>query len=357
MAKDPRNISYKKLRSKILNNKKREYAFDDTLSRVMQTLWPKQKVADPKDNNKVAREMQDTFDKRLAMMEKNNAKQINNVRREGENTAAGIKESADKERKRSMGINKSLGEAVRKLYEERQKGPQQSSGQTSQPTTPEKPAEEQSSLGYTDPTVPTLGTTDYTVPENIITEETPVDDAIEKVVLTLKQEISFGDNYYRVTNLFGPRTGENRVANKGPEHSRGVDVVAHNSAREKTNAPISVTDGIIRSVSLEGSTTNVGSGSSEGGYVMNVEMPNGKMIRYMHLSPDVEAKRESLIGKSVKRGDILFEGDHNKWSGSGTANHTKISISNVDGKGNLLKDHDNPENDPSPYILYGKANN
>jgi hypothetical protein len=354
MNKDPRNKNYKRLQSRVRSNKKRSYNFDDTLARVTQSLWPQRKGAPSSSGGSAALdEIQANFNNRLALMDKENAKRLESVRQENEANTAATKEQADKESRKNLGINKGLHKAIQRLYADKQREAQSAS----QPATPTEATEQDitSELSYTPPTItPAENTTEEPI-TGIVTEGETVKSVV-KAVLDIGQKVPIGNNSYRITNLFGPRTGKNAVKGRGPGHSRGVDVVTHDAAGKKTNAPIAIADGVIKSISLEGTgkSINTTSGTS-GGYVMNVELPNGKIVRYMHLSPDIEAQRSSLIGKPIKRGEVLFEGDHSIGSGSGTNNHTKISISNMDEQGNLLKDHDNPENDPTPYILYGNS--
>lgn len=353
MAKDLRNSSYKRLQARVLDNRKRSYALDDVVSKVAQSLFPDRQIDSQSGSNAAAdnTSLQKAFDSKLSAMAKENAARLNEVKRSSEEETSAIRKQAAEESKRTSGISKNLQKAIKRIYEERQ--------QAAQSTTPVENSSE-----IQEDTTPSLS---YTAPTTTPLEKEPIDtegivtigEKAVKAALKIGQEVSLGDNYYRVTNLFGPRVGENAVAGRGPGHSRGVDVVGHSGAdKAKTNAPISVTDGVIESISLEGSGKDIKTTEgTAGGYVMNVRMPNGKMIRYMHLSPDIANVRKELIGKPVKRGDVLFQGDHSKYSGSGTGSHVKISVSSVGEDGSMLRDHDNPENDPTPYILYGNQQN
>jgi hypothetical protein len=352
MAKDPRNSSYKRLKSKVLSSRKRSYDFDDVLSRVTQSLLPKQQRRSGPSSQGNTNAMQEDFNKRLALMDSKNAKNLRAIKEGNEASTKELREQAALESKRNSGISRELHAAIQKLYASKQQGSQ--SQPTSQPIE-EGTSTSENSLSYTAPKVKSFEDVEKPPTTGLIKEgETfSVVPEVIKEALEIGQKVNVGDYTYRVTNLFGPRTGKNAVKGRGPGHSRGVDVVTHGANGEITNEPIAVADGIIKSISLHGDGSNTGTEeSTTGGYTMNVLMDDGKIMRYMHLSPDIEKQYSKLIGTRVKRGQVLFEGDHSLWSGSGTANHSKLILDSSDSEGNIIGDY----NDPTPYILYGKQN-
>jgi hypothetical protein len=174
-------------------------------------------------------------------------------------------------------------------------------------------------------------------------------------VFKVGEKISVGENaVFKITNLYQPRSGANSVAGKKTGvHARGVDVVSYDLDGNKTNYPISIANGEIVNIGLHGSGHAVSSSKSELGYYMDIKLasnPN-KIIRMGHLDPGVMDIKSTLIGTKVSRGDTLFQGG--RMSGSGTAPHVKIYMSDLDANGVAKQNYTDKGNDPSLIIKNG----
>ena len=128
---------------------------------------------------------------------------------------------------------------------------------------------------------------------------------------------SFGPYSYKVGS-----TANNELVGTG-----------YDAQGRKNSLPISIADGIIHSVAQQGDS-----------YAVNVETPEGKVIRYAGIDNDVASSAERLVGRQVKKGDILYHTPNARGDGSVT-----ISVSDLDEEGNISNNHQ--ENEPIRYFL------
>lgn len=192
----------------------------------------------------------------------------------------------------------------------------------------------------------------------------PTTAAVNKIVEELKigRYYNIGPYSYKVTNVVGQRSGGNAVIGKlKTDVSPGIDIVGYDAQGRRANLPISLTDGVIHSITLDGSGEAIilkeldpalkgkDKIDPEGGYIMSVKMANGKVIRYMHLGKDVMDQKDDLIGKKVKRGEILYPGDYSVGSGTQSRNHIKAVVSDLDKEGNVIGNHS--DNNPVDYFF------
>ena len=173
--------------------------------------------------------------------------------------------------------------------------------------------------------------------------------AAANVKIGYKQPI--GEYSVRFTNLFAERTGENAVSNR-TGHAAGIDIVVKGGG--VSNVPLVLADGVIINVSRDGNGDAINTAQgSRGGYIIDVRMNNdpSKVVRYLHLSPDVMDIKDELIGKNVSRGDTFVE--DTTWSGSGTAPHMKIKVTSVNEDGSFVGDYTSEDNNPTKLVLFG----
>jgi len=177
----------------------------------------------------------------------------------------------------------------------------------------------------------------------------------KKIDFKIGADVPVGDYTYKITNLHGERSGDNAVLGRSG-HSKGVDLVSYKDGK-KVNYPVAIADGVIVGIGLDGSgkaiKTTQGKAAGYMVYVQLAEDPS-KVIGYWHVGKSVKDNETSLLGATVKRGDVLVEDA--SWTGSGTGPHTKIVMSSWD---NNRKSHkvigDYKDNDPTNLILTGKV--
>lgn len=356
--KDINKTRLKALKKKSYASKKAVYNLDRTMNNINSRLFPKQskqpkkeKADKPVDYSDKISELEKKLatnkrDSSAAASEKEKAtqKSLNQLRKSLSGQVQNLGAS-------TMQNDKALQEAIKKAEERR--------GQTQDSEKKEEtPAETTNPQTYDYGPHNNYGRAleQATTEATTAAEEPKAASVIKKVTAKIGEYVGVGGNKYKVTNIFGIRSGDNTVPGREGKHSRGIDVVGTDAQGRNTNIPIAIADGVIKNITLDGSgeAYDTKSGKPSGGYIMDVQMPNGKVMRYMHLGKDVMLDKERLIGKSIKRGDILHNRDNSKGSGSQTAPHTKISITSVDKDGKYLLDYDKAENDPTPY-LFGKA--
>ena len=159
--------------------------------------------------------------------------------------------------------------------------------------------------------------------------------------LKLNDYLNFGEYQIKFTNAFGLREGENAVTGI-PEgtHSKGIDIRLYRG-NTPVDVPISLADGTIVKIALDGSgKTVLNSEDRAGGYLIYVQLdenPN-KIVKYMHLPKAIMDFKDILLGKKVKRGDLFVNSAG--MSGNGTANHVKVSIGSYNpNTGESAMDH------------------
>jgi murein DD-endopeptidase MepM/ murein hydrolase activator NlpD len=152
--------------------------------------------------------------------------------------------------------------------------------------------------------------------------------------LNYLDKIKVGNSILKITDPYGIRKN---IPGREGEHSTGVDFTTN------TKKVVSLTDGVIESVKLQGSgeKTDTKSDKSAGWYVV-VKNNDGTKSQYMHLNPFTEEDIKSLVGKKVTRGEEFWGYDIG--SGSMTAPHVKYRVFTG---ANALNSHINP----SKYIL------
>lgn len=349
--------SYKRLKEKQLSGRKRRYDFDQGLNSVVGKLIPRKQASkqEGQDNSAALKSMQADYDKKIDA----NRKAMEKSLAKGEKSRSALIENLGKQvqagDERNLEISQSLQDALKRIAQSKQ------TNKTGGSATPEEgtSAETQSATTPTTPfSAPPAGsrlyqqynTKEEDKEEKPKEETTKVEDAVKKS-LSIDQKVSIGKYSYKVTNLFGIRSGANSVPGREGRHSRGVDLVGFNEAGKSTNLPIAITDGTITAITLHGSGKAIHpTEGTEGGYIMDVTMPDGKVMKYMHLGKDVFKNKSNLLGKKIKRGDLLYEGDYSKGSGSQTAPHIKVMVTSV-VNGKQAKDYTSPDNDPTNYII------
>lgn len=361
---DNNSIKYSSLKAKSLNKRKSVFEFDNVMNRIISEMAPvsMERKASPdkepvlQDNSKQFKQLQKSQDDRFEQEEEKRNKTVEELKNQ-------VDEGDDRNYKLSMGLKEALNRMAQS------NSSQQKSEEVSQTEGIENPEStnetdssvedssalpESRSYSYT-PEASSIGDTPvYSEPE-ATSAPAPVAKVIRQVV-KIGDAVKVGENIYKVTNLFGPRTGANSVAGRDDgEHSRGIDIVGYSKDGSVSNLPIALADGKIIGINVQGdgSVIKPKDGKSAG-YYMSVQMNDGKVMNYMHLGKDVFKNKASLLGKNIKRGDVLYEGDYSKGSGSQTGPHIKVSISSVNNKGELNKDYTKEENDPTPYMLFGK---
>ena len=338
---------YKGLKARLVNRKKSEYDFDQSLANVVNVLLPKPAPTKSKKGDSTARDLQkiqNKFDDRIDALEGNYTKKLALRDKQSKSQVKALSESVQAGDKQNLELSKSLQATIKKLAEQRQGAKQ-----------PSQPSQAKPQNAYVK-SLEDLASSSIPVPAaDTKTAKPPVKEAIKKV-FNIGEFINIGENSYKVTNLFGKREGTNAVSGiSESEHSRGIDLVGYDSAGKKTNAPISLTDGVVVNITRHGSGAAIKPSEGRyGGYMMDVRMDDGKVMRYMHLGADVMKNKASLMHKKVKRGDMLYEGDYSIGSGSQTAPHIKVRIQSEDSTGKLLKDYEEERNNPTSYALHGR---
>lgn len=356
MARDINKTRLKSLKRKSYAKKKAVQSLDSTMNNITRRLFPK-KQAQPKQE-KAPKQVD--YSKKIAALEKKLA-----VAQEGNSAEAKAKEKATQKslnqlRNALTGQMQSLGQSTMQNDKALQAAIDKA-GKKVQPTDPDETKTTGSSQQSQkkDPYGPHnnygRALEAETQKATAVATSGPVTNTVKKIQAKIGEYVGVGSHKYKVTNIFGKRSGDNTVPGREGKHSRGIDVVGTDAQGRNTNIPIAIADGVIKDITLDGSGEAISpTEGSAGGYIMDVQLPNGKVMRYMHLGKDVMLDREHLVGKSIKRGDVLHNRDNSKGSGSQTGPHTKISITSVGEDGKYLRDYDNEENDPTPY-LFGKA--
>jgi hypothetical protein len=367
MATDTNKLRLRALKKKSYASKKSVYDMDTALSNITRSLFP-QRQSEP--------EQQDApvdYSEKISELEKKLANSRANNSEESNEREAAMQKSLNDLRKSLTGQLESLGQstiendqalqdAINRASEDRAK---QQSGNAEDAEEEKKApeAEEQDAYGPHNNYGRRLEAEAAAANDVAENATSTSKNVVSKVSAKIGEYVDVGSLKYKVTNIFGQRSGANAVPGREGQHSRGIDVVGTDAQGRSTNMPIAIADGVIKNITLDGSgeayrpdatDANGKRLPASGGYIMDVELPNGKVMRYMHLGKDVMLDKDALIGKQIKRGDILHTGDNSSGSGSQTGPHTKIAITSVDKNGKYLLDYSNAENDPTPY-LFGKA--
>jgi hypothetical protein len=375
--KDINAAIYKSLKAKSLNKRKAVYDFDRNMEALAEEITPRQqRETSSQSNDDDAESREEAYNAKIAALQKEQEQKLAASTNASNSQIEDMEDRFQKSQQKNYEISDSLRAAIEKIAAGQQGGSEETQqtgsdqGDTQTPEADENalsPAELASANTYTD----------YGAESPEVTDASPVEKESETVAETakttstitapaattsivkkaLKQGEGFkvGNNIYQITNLFGPRTGANAVPGREGQHSNGIDIVGYSPDKKVKNLPVALTDGVIQSITLQGNGKVISpTQGAAGGYIMNVKMPDGKIMKYMHLGKDVFLNKANLLGKTIKRGDILYEGDYSKGSGSQTGPHIKVSVTSVDGTGKELKDYSNPANDPTIYALYGK---
>lgn len=369
--------SYKWLKSRSSAKKAKKREFNQRFNSTLEKLFPRTAPAEKKQSknyDKLIQNLEDSYNKKLNQLSKNSEQALSSQQADNNQTVSALNKELASQKKQMSQLSKGVRDALARIEKAKQEEAKQKAAQTPQPI--DNP--EQNLLGDSQPLeMPDTQTiidkakskaldeknkntedksetttkTDAPVKE---VEEVVADEVVKKT-LALKDEVSIGDYSYRVTNLYGPRTGANAVIGREiGSHSRGVDLVSHDSEGNKVNYPVSISDGVIQSIRLQGSgkSRDTTTGKPVAGYMIDVVGPNGKMITYAHVSPEVVKYKDSLIGKQVKRGDVLLE--DGGFSGTGSGSHVKVMMSDTDKNGKSLRNYTDEGNNPSNLILTGK---
>lgn len=349
--------SYKFLKAKSSNKRKSSYDFDRTLANITEELLPNtaaKQASKTTDNGDALERLTESYDKKLKQMEKVQNKRLGELGQNSENEIKRLGNQIQRGEEQNLELSDSLRAAIERIAQ----GRQQSAQQEGPIDEEEQPSEIASGTDYEDllmdpdanVVVRPVKTT--ATPKKV--EETVTSSVVKKAV-NIGDSIGVGDHHYKVTNLFGLRTGNNAVSGREGQHSNGMDLVGFSADGKRSNLPIALTDGKIIGVNMQGdgSVVNPTKGKFAGVYI-DLLMPDGKVMKYMHLGKDALANKADLIGKEIKRGDLLYEGDYSKGSGSQTGPHVKVSITSLDEQGKQLRDYSAPKNDPKTYALYGK---
>lgn len=338
---------YKNLRAKISNKKNAVLNFDQTVNNVMRSLLPGQPQSQGKSpgtqNSQDYSAQINRLSAKLNDSEKRNQKSSDAYRKQVDQLGRKVQEGDEQ----NLELSQSLKRAIDKIYA----GKRQQAAAAKQGNNPSVSAEQQGQSEYGQEleasATPAVSVTPST------TEESAAAAVVKKTV-AIGEYFKVGKYKYRVTNTFGIREGANTVAGREGRHSGGIDLVGYDEAGNKANLPISLTDGKVVSITKEGTGKVISpTQGAAGGYTMRILMADGKIMTYMHLGEDVWKNKAALMNTTVKRGDLLYEGDYSVGSGSQTAPHIKVRVSSLD-KGKIVSDHTSEENDPTIYALNGK---
>ena len=364
---DTNKLRLKALKKKSYAHKKSAYDLESALSNITRSLFPsrQEQPRDEKKQNAVDySDKINELEKKLASVKSENAD-------DAETRDSETQKSLSQLRKALSGQLESLGESTMENDKALQEAINKSSEIRSK--SQEDAAEEKSIENDdddVDTNVATYGLHNNFGRPSMEKVETPAEEIpagtnnkAKSIVAKIGEFVDVGNFKYKISNTFGMRTGKNSVKGREGQHSRGIDVVGVDAQGRGSNIPIAIADGVIKDITVQGTgeaykPDAVGADGKQlpasGGYIMHVQLPNGKVMQYMHLGKDVMLDKDILIGKSIKRGDVLHTRDNSKGSGSQSGPHSKIAITSVGKNGEYLRDYDNPENDPTPY-LFGKA--
>lgn len=362
--------SYKWLKARGQAKKAKKREFDQRFNSVLNKLFPRTSPTqnqDSKNYDQLIKNLEDNYNQKLAQANKQNQAQLNNQQKR----TSAMADSFNQQLEAQNAKYTQLSEGVQKAFDNimAKKKAETSPEQAKQAETPASSQISDSQglqdfdlQGLIDPIKSTTSeekteesaTSEAPAKENAETKSDSVTDTVIKNTLAIGDSVSLGKYSYKATNLYGLREGKNAVAGrKVGSHSKGVDVVTHDSEGKKVNLPVSISDGVISSIRLQGSGKAISTvQGSQAGYMIDVVQPNGKMITYAHVSPKVADRASELVGRKVRRGDLLF--DQPGFSGSGTAPHIKIFVSDTDKKGVSKRNYTEEGNDPTNLILTGK---
>lgn len=349
-------IRYKFLRARSNFKKRAEYNLDRSIYETTSDLLPRQQQSERQQAaQQDSEEVENRYDEKLKLVEKNQNKKLGDFSKASQAEMQKLASQLKDARQDNLELSDNLKQAIQQLSRGRQEGgePEANNNQTEQPT------EETQSATTTEDNFIEVSTPETTVApaEETPAIETPTTaEKVAKKLVKIGDTIGIGEYKYKITNLFGERSGANAVPGRAAtEHSRGIDIVGYSADGKKSNVPIALTDGVIVGVNVQGDGRAIKpTQGRSAGYYMDVQMPDGKIMKYMHLGKDAYLNKSKLLGTKVKRGDILYQGDYSVGSGSQTSPHIKVSISSVDDKGKQLLDYTNPENNPTVYAMYGK---
>lgn len=346
---------YKSLRAKSANKRKASYDFDRVVSNITEELLPnssRNKATNTPSREEDIQKVTELYDKKLRDQDRAQNKRFGELSKNSENEISKLGNRVQNSENQNLELSDSLKEAIARLSNN------QSNTKEAQPSEEvageeeQEVATKQQESSLIEPVAPSV--TALPVKNKTTPEIAKVESVIKKIV-NIGDSVGVGDHVYKVTNLFGIREGDNSVPGRQGKHSNGMDMVGYSKDGKVSNLPIALTDGKIVGVNMQGdgSVIKPTQGQSAGVYI-DLLMPDGKVMKYMHLGKDAMKNKASLLGKEVKRGDILYEGDYSSGSGSQTGPHIKVSITSLDEKGAQLRDYSNPLNDPKTYALYGK---
>jgi murein DD-endopeptidase MepM/ murein hydrolase activator NlpD len=161
----------------------------------------------------------------------------------------------------------------------------------------------------------------------------PAEDNSSQYKLKEGDSLNINDVQITVTDPYGIRNFEGREG----KHSTGIDYKTSNGQA------ISLTDGVVESVSLDGDGSVIKpTEGSAGGYYVVIRNNDGTKSQYMHLNPMTKDEMDGLIGKELKRGDAIW--GYDEGSGSMTGPHVKYRVFTGSS---ASKSHI----DPTKYIL------
>ena len=207
-------------------------------------------------------------------------------------------------------------------------------------------------------------------PNAVVKEEEVIEEAAEirsfqPVLWEATDDMPYDDKtmqkgkYYKVgkyelrtTNLFGYRTGGNKVAGRVGRHSSGIDYV------ERNGNAVAIDDGVVISVTSQGNPyvrrpdkieKNGKQTPASGGWIVTIRnKETGLYTKYMHMDKFTTEDIKNLVGKELKRGDKFWTAKIG--SGTQTGPHVKVAQYMDPGKyGEQRKKYN-----PSIFITGGK---
>jgi len=173
------------------------------------------------------------------------------------------------------------------------------------------------------------------------------------------QFITFNNYKMKVPNIFGIRSGANAVAGiSEKEHSKGIDIRLYSLDNKPIDYPVAVADGTIVKIDVQlgGKRYSTTSGVRSGGYYMYIQLDEDPNIitKYTHMPKDILTFKGKLLGKHIKRGDIIVN-SNDTTSGSITAKHVKLSMGSYNPKTGMSGfDYSLEKHNPTKLLLTGK---
>jgi len=350
--------SYKRLKAKSRARTSKKRDFNQRFNSTLNKLFPKTAPAPKQDKNydKLINDLETKYADKLARQQQQQQQieeQAANSRDKNSNVISNLSQQVEQGNKRFEGLSQGVQQALDKIYADKAKEQQAVQATRRQPTTEAQQNTSFPSLEDLESTVATKKTTpSEETKETKETKETTPSETIVKKILNIGDSIDIGNGFtYRATNLYGPRTGANSVpGRKDGEHSRGVDLVSHDAQGNKSNLPIAIAEGTIVNVWRQGSGLPINTRQGKAaGHVVDVLSPNGKIISYAHLGPYIYENKDKFIGNKIQRGDVIV--NDNRMSGSGTAPHIKVFMSDSKKNGVSKRNYTDPGNDPTQLIL------